>query len=54
MTIEILQHAHLDWVNCRLPTVSDMDYLRQRFGFHPLAPEDSLSHGERSKVDEYV
>ncbi len=41
------------WVNCTAPDAADMDYLRHRFGFHPLALEDSLSHRERPKIDEY-
>jgi len=53
MAIEVLEHTHLVWVNCKSPLASDMDYLRQRFGFHPLALEDSLSHRERPKIDEY-
>lgn len=53
MAFEVLEHTHLAWVNCTSPVAPDMDYLRQRFGFHPLALEDSLSHRERPKIDEY-
>lgn len=53
MTIEVLNQGRLVWVNCTQPTPTDMAYLRQRFGFHPLDLEDCLSRIERPKIDEY-
>lgn len=53
MTIEVLNQGRLVWVNCTEPVPTDMAYLRQRFGFHPLDLEDCLSRIERPKIDEY-
>ena len=53
MSIELLNHGRLVWVNVTAPTTADMTYLQERFGFHPLDLEDCLSHIERPKIDEY-
>ena len=53
MTVDILNQGRLVWVNITRPTADDINYLSQRFGFHPLDLEDCLSHIERPKIDEY-
>lgn len=53
MTVQVLNHGRLVWVNIEHPTVEDNAYLQKRFGFHPLALEDCLSHFERPKIDDY-
>ncbi len=53
MGVEVLTHGRVTWVNIEKPTPEDMDYLRQRYPFHPLDLEDCLSRLERPKIDEY-
>ncbi len=53
MGVEVLANDRVTWVNIEKPTVEDMDYLRQRYPFHPLDLEDCLSRIERPKIDEY-
>jgi magnesium transporter len=53
MGVEVLTHGRVTWVNIEKPTPEDMDYLRQRYPFHPLDLEDCLSPMERPKLDEY-
>jgi magnesium transporter len=53
MSINVLNHGRLVWVNSIQSNADDMAYLRERFGFHPLDLEDCLSHIERPKIDEY-
>ncbi len=54
MSVEVVTHGRVTWVNIEKPATEDMDYLRQRYPiFHPLDLEDCLSRIERSKIDEY-
>ncbi len=53
MSIEILSHDKVTWVNIERPTPDDMEYLRRNYSFHPLDLEDCLSRIERPKIDEY-
>jgi magnesium transporter len=43
----------LTWMDCSYPSTNETDILAQKYHFHPLALEDSLSHGQLSKVDDY-
>ncbi len=43
----------LTWIDVTEPTQNDVRYLSERFGFHHLALEDSLSRMQRPKVDHY-
>jgi magnesium transporter len=43
----------LTWVNIEHPTMAEMEYLRARFHFHPLALDDCLSRVQLPKVDEF-
>jgi len=53
MSVELLTHGRVTWVNIEQPTATDMNYLRERYPFHPLDLEDCLSRLERPKLDEY-
>jgi magnesium transporter len=53
MGVEVLSHGRVTWVNIEKPMPEDMDYLRERYPFHPLDLEDCLSRIERPKIDEY-
>jgi len=41
------------WIDVEQPDADDFDVLRDVFGFHPLALEDSEHFGQRAKLDEY-
>jgi magnesium transporter len=45
--------GELTWVNVTGPSLAEMEYLRERFGFHPLALEDCMSRVQLPKVDDY-
>jgi len=53
MSVEVLTHGRITWVNIEKPTPEDMNYLRGHYPFHPLDLEDCLSRIERPKIDEY-
>jgi magnesium transporter len=53
MSVEVLSHGRVTWVNIEKPTPEDMGYLRAHYSFHPLDLEDCLSRIERPKIDEY-
>jgi len=40
------------WVDCT-PEPENLDWLASRFGFHPLALEDTAHAGQRSKFEDY-
>jgi magnesium transporter len=41
------------WLDLDKPSRGDFEILRDVFGFHPLAVEDSEQFGQRAKIDEY-
>jgi magnesium transporter len=41
------------WIDLEQPDADDFAILRDVFGFHPLALEDSENFGQRAKLDEY-
>jgi magnesium transporter len=41
------------WLDLHEPDESDFAVLREVFGFHPLAVEDSEQFGQRPKIDDY-
>ncbi|MSQ11092.1 MAG: magnesium transporter [Dehalococcoidia bacterium] len=51
--IETVQWNGLTWVNVERPTRAEMSFLRERYGFHPLALEDCISRIQLPKIDEY-
>lgn len=50
----ILDHRdNLLWIDLLKPTLEEINFLKKAFDFHPLALEDSIHLGQRSKLDEY-
>lgn len=41
------------WIDLRDPTAEDLELLRVRFGFHPLALEDCAHLDQRPKLEEF-
>ena len=41
------------WLDLHAPAASDLEILREDFGFHPLSLEDSWRFGQRPKIDDY-
>lgn len=50
---EQLAAGELFWLDLHAPTEADFAALREVFGFHPLAVEDSLHFGQRPKLEDY-
>ena len=53
MSVDVLNYQGVSWINIENATPADVEFLRQKFRFHPLDLEDVLSKIERPKVDEY-
>lgn len=49
----LLERGELFWLDLHAPDPSELELLRQAFGFHPLAVEDSEQFGQRAKLEEY-
>ena len=49
----LLASGDFFWIDLHQPTPDDFEVLRDAFGFHPLALEDSEQFGQRPKLDEY-
>jgi magnesium transporter len=53
-TVEKLLAAdHFFWLDLDQPGPADFEILRDVFGFHPLAVEDSENFDQRAKMDDY-
>ncbi|MGJ3240236.1 MAG: magnesium transporter CorA family protein [Anaerolineae bacterium] len=53
MTIQMMTHGRVTWVNIVHPTPADVNELHQLYPYiHPLNLEDVQSHMERPKIDE--
>jgi magnesium transporter len=53
-TVEGLLAGHrFFWLDLDQPDEADFEVLRDVFGFHPLAVEDSESFDQRAKIDDY-
>src|SRR5262249_21351208 len=50
---ELLASEKFFWLDLHRPSAPDFDILRDTFGFHPLAVEDSEHFDQRAKLDEY-
>jgi magnesium transporter len=48
-----LARDHFFWLDLTAPGASEVEKLRDLFGFHPLALEDALHFGQRPKLDPY-
>lgn len=51
--IHSITERKLTWFYIEKPTSSEVDFLAQRFHFHPLDLDDVLSRIQRPKIDEY-
>ena len=49
-----LERDHFFWLDLTAPSHDDIAKLRELFGFHPLALEDTENFGQRPKLDNYV
>jgi magnesium transporter len=47
------EEGSFDWVGLHDPTHEEMDLVRQRYGLHPLAIEDSMSETQAPKVEAF-
>jgi magnesium transporter len=50
---DYLKRDHFFWLDLTSPGVEELQKLRDIFGFHPLALEDTESFGQRPKLDNY-
>lgn len=50
---ELLARGEFFWLDLHQPAPEDIALLRDVFGFHPLAVEDSEHFDQRAKLDEY-
>jgi magnesium transporter len=48
-----LERDHFFWLDLTSPSAQDLAKLRELFGFHPLAIEDTEHFGQRPKLDSY-
>jgi magnesium transporter len=48
-----LSEGRFFWLDLFRPTAEELALLRERFGFHPLALEDSEHFGQRPKLEPY-
>lgn len=49
----LLAAGEIFWLDLFQPEPAELDLLREPFGFHPLAIEDSERFGQRPKLDDY-
>ena len=50
---ELLADGGFFWLDLARPQAGDFEILREVFGFHPLAVEDSEHFDQRAKIDDY-
>jgi len=50
---ELLASGGFFWLDLDRPEPGDFEILREAFGFHPLAVEDSEHFDQRAKIDDY-
>jgi magnesium transporter len=48
-----LERDHFFWLDLTSPSSDELEKLRELFGFHPLAIEDTEHFGQRPKLDNY-
>ena len=51
--IQSIKQGKLTWFYIENPTSKEVEFLDQRFHFHPLELDDILSRIQRPKIDEY-
>ena len=50
---ELLDEGSFFWLDIHEPAASDLEILREEFGFHPLSLKDSWRFNQRPKIDDY-
>jgi magnesium transporter len=50
---ELLASGGFFWLDLDQPEAADFEILREAFGFHPLAVEDSEHFDQRAKIEDY-
>lgn len=53
LNIQSISEGKLTWFYIEKPSAAEVEFLKQRFKFHPLNLDDILSRIQRPKVDEY-
>ncbi len=53
LNIRSITEGKLSWFYIEKPTANEVQFLAQRFHFHPLDLDDVLSRIQRPKIDEY-
>jgi magnesium transporter len=53
LNVETVSYGKLEWVYIENPTIKEVEYLAERYNFHPLNLDDVLSRVQRPKIDEY-
>lgn len=53
LNIRILESGGITWVNIEHPSETELEWLENQYGFHPMALEESPSHGEMSTIDDF-
>lgn len=55
-SISNISNNQIDWINIISPGESELDFLREQYGFHPVNLDDSHSNvrSQRPKIDEHV
>jgi magnesium transporter len=51
--VDTVTYGKLTWTYIENPTLREVEYLSQRFNFHPLNLDDVTSRIQRPKIDEY-
>jgi len=51
--VESISNGKLTWFYVEKPTLAAVEFLKQKFNFHPLNLNDVLSRMQRPKIDEY-
>src|SRR5204863_1381231 len=52
-TADLLARGGFFWLDLDQPDADDFEILREVFGFHPLAVEDSEHFDQRAKIEDY-
>jgi magnesium transporter len=53
LNIESVTLGELTWLDIEKPTTQETEYLAKHYPFHSLDLDDTLSHIQRPKIDEY-
>ena len=51
--IKKIEFPNFEWIDIENPEEKDMNYLAEKYKFHPLDIADCLSQSHRSKIDRY-